>query len=159
MIVYGTEENPYEVGTGGYIFNAVRNTKYYAEFTAPADGVYGFKITNITISEPTGNADIYTLISTVDGKNVGYVPASWKYELGEKTRLTLAEYIEGLPYKVELRAGDKIIITFNPQRNVSAVRLEIRDANAPEPAELMLVNGAGSITESGTNIPRLLPRT
>lgn len=150
VIVYGTEENPYEVGTGGYIFNAVRNTKYYAEFTAPADGVYGFKITNITISEPTGNADIYTLISTVDGKNVGYVPASWKYELGEKTRLTLAEYIEGLPYKVELRAGDKIIITFNPQRNVSAVRLEIRDANAPEPAELTLVNGAGSITESGS---------
>ena len=150
VIVYGTEENPYEVGTGGYIFNAVRNTKYYAEFTAPADGVYGFKITNITISEPTGNADIYTLISTVDGKNVGYVPASWKYELGEKTRLTLAEYIEGLPYKVELRAGDKIIITFNPQRNVSAVRLEIRDVNAPEPAELTLVNGAGSITESGS---------
>ncbi len=150
VIVYGTEENPYEVGTGGYIFNAVRNTKYYAEFTAPADGVYGFKITNITISEPTGNADIYTLISTVDGKNVGYVPASLKYELGEKTRLTLAEYIEGLPYKVELRAGDKIIITFNPQRNVSAVRLEIKDANAPEPAELTLVNGAGSITESGS---------
>lgn len=149
VIVYGTEENPYEVGTGGYIFNAVRNTKYYAEFTAPADGVYGFKITNITISEPTGNADIYTLISTVDGKNVGYVPASLKYELGEKTGLTLAEYIEGLPYKVELRAGDKIIITFNPQRNVSAVRLEIKDANAPEPAELTLVNGAGSITESG----------
>ena len=150
VIVYGTENNPYEVGTGGYIFNAVRNTKYYAEFTAPADGVYGFIITNITISEPTANADIYNLINTIDGKNVGFVPTALKYELGEKTGLTLAEYIEGLPYKVELRAGDKIIITFNPQRNVSAVRLEIRDVNAPEPAELTLVNGAGSITESGS---------
>lgn len=150
VIVYGTEENPYEVGTGGYIFNAVRNTKYYAEFTAPADGVYGFIITNITISEPTANADIYNLINTIDGKNVGFVPTALKYELGEKTGLTLAEYIEGLPYKVELRAGDKIIITFNPQRNVSAVRLEIRDVNAPEPTELTLVNGAGSITEGGS---------
>ncbi len=159
VIVYGTEENPYQAQVWPMNMTVANNKTYYAEFTAPADGRYRIITRNKGTSEMS-KLMLYCEISggcvDADGNPVAngnyfFNGAAWFYAgvRMENYAAFKAKFAADGDPLVQLTAGQKITIKLSIKTGVTAATIEIKDANAPEPAELTLVNGAGSITESG----------
>ena len=160
VIVYGTEENPYQAQFWPVNMTVANNKTYYAEFTAPADGRYRIITRNKGTSEMS-KLMLYCEISggcvDADGNPVAngnyfFNGAAWFYAgvRMENYAAFKAKFAADGDPLVQLTAGQKITIKLSIKTGVTAATIEIKDANAPEPAELTLVNGAGSITESGS---------
>lgn len=160
VIVYGTEENPYEAQFWPVNMTVANNKTYYAEFTAPADGRYRIITRNKGTSEMS-KLMLYCEISggcvDADGNPVAngnyfFNGAAWFYAgvRMENYAAFKAKFAADGDPLVQLTAGQKITIKLSIKTGVTAATIEIKDANAPEPTELTLVNGAGSITESGS---------